>query len=122
MSHTATVQTQNSDREIAKKTCEELGYEFMDVKQVSLFQAEHKNLKCEFAFRPKGWQYPVAVMQDGSAMYDNYNGSWGEQKAFDQFRQKYAENVAVDHAQRQGYRILNRSLNTDGTIQMRLGR
>jgi hypothetical protein len=122
MSHTATVQTQISNKEIAKKTCEELGFEFLDVKQVSLYQSEHRNLSCEFAFKPKGWSYPVAVKADGSALYDNYNGHWGEQKHFDEFRQKYAENVALDHAQRHGYRVIHRGLSQDGSIQLRLGR
>jgi hypothetical protein len=122
MSHTATVQTQISNKEIAKKTCEEMGIEFLDVKQVNLYQTEHRNLQCEFAFKPKGWNYPVAVKADGSALYDNYNGHWGEQKHFDEFRQKYAENVALDHAQRHGYRVIHRSLSQDGSIQLRLGR
>lgn len=122
MSHTATVQTQITDKELAKKTCEELGFEFMDVKQVSLFEAKDRNLACQFAFRPTGWQYPVAILEDGTAKYDTYNGTWGKDSEFDKFRQKYAENVTLDYAQRQGYRVLHRELNQNGTLQLRLGR
>jgi hypothetical protein len=122
MSHKTEVQTQFTDIEQLKKTCEELGYRFEETTKVQLFESGPNGLVDSVAaVHIPGWRYPVAIKEDGTAAFDNYNGSWGSESNLDSLRQKYAENVALSHAERSGYRVLHRE-NINGNLQLRLGR
>lgn len=122
MSHKTEVQTQFSDIEQVKKACEELGYKFEETNKVQLFESGPNGLvDCVAAVHIPGWRYPVAIKQDGTAAFDNYNGAWGKESNLDSLRQKYAENTALAYAERSGYRVLHRE-NINGSLQLRLGR
>jgi hypothetical protein len=118
MSHKTTVETQFLDQESAQKTVEELGGTFIQAKEVTLFEGRQE---CDYAVQLKGWRYPIAV-KDGKATFDNYEGRWGTNESFNEFRQKYAENVTLKQAQSGGFRVLSRNLTQEGAIQLRLGR
>ncbi len=118
MSHRTEVKTQFLDKELVKQTCEQLGHEFVDEKNLRMFDGATES---EYAIKLKGWSQPVCVKQDGGAWVDNYEGRWGEMATFNQFCQRYAENVTMSHAERNGYRVLHRE-EVNGTIQLRLGR
>lgn len=47
------------------------------------------------ALRLPGWQYPMVIKDDGTAVLDNYNGRWGSMDVFDQFCQQYTLAVAM---------------------------
>lgn len=122
MSHKTEVQTQFGDIDSLKKTCEELGYRFEETSKVQLFESGPNGLvDCVAAVHIPGWNYPVAIKEDGTAAFDNFNGRWGNESNLDSLRQKYAENVALAHAERSGYRVLARE-NVNGNIHLRLGR
>jgi hypothetical protein len=118
MSHKTTVDTQFLDQESAQKTVEELGGTFIQAKEVTLFEGRQE---CDYAVQLDGWRYPIAI-KDGQATYDNYEGRWGSNESFNQFRQKYAENVTLKQAHTGGFRVLSRNLTQEGAIQLRLGR
>jgi hypothetical protein len=118
MSHKTSVDTQFLDQESVKKTIEELGGTYIEAKEVNLFEGRQE---CDYAVQLRGWRYPVAI-KDGVATFDNYEGRWGSQESFNEFRQKYAENVTLKQAQTGGFRVLSRNLTAEGTIQLRLGR
>lgn len=123
MSHKTEVKTQFTNLEAIKKTCEELGFRFEETKHVQLFQSGPEgSINTVAAVHIPGWRYPVAIREDGTAAYDNYEGRWGEEAQLDKFRQKYAENVTLQHAERSGYRVLYRGTTLDGKLQLRLGR
>lgn len=122
MSHTTTVKTQLKNRELVEQAAKELGYEVLDVKSVKLFQNGGAEVQCAYAVKIPGWNYPVAVKEDGTVEYDNYNGSWGKQEMFDQLQAGYAEAVANDYANSHGYRVIDRLTLDDGSIQLRIDR
>lgn len=123
MSHKTEVKTAFTNIEAVKKTCEELGYRFEETSVVQLFQSgEEGRIETVAAVHIPGWRYPVAIRADGTAAMDNYNGQWGNESQLDAFRQKYAENVTLQHAERSGYRVLYRGTTLDGKLQLRLGR
>jgi hypothetical protein len=70
------------------------------------------------AFDLPGWKYPVVVQPDGTCKYDNYNGTWGRQTELDAFAQGYGEEVATTHLTRSGYRVQERNVEADGTLQL----
>jgi hypothetical protein len=119
MSHKTNVETAFLDREQVAKTCEQLGYEFLDVKEINLYEGKQA---CAYAIQIPGWRYPIAITEEGKSVFDNFEGQWGKEEKFDKFRQGYAENVTLAHADRSGYRVLHRELTQDGTLQIRLGR
>lgn len=120
MSHRTVVDVQVLDKEAARKTCEALGYEFLDnTGEVKIFDGK---VQSKFGFKIPEWRYPVYVDQDDKMVFDNYEGRWGNIEDFNKFRQLYAENVTLSHAERSGYRVLHRGLTEDGTLQLRLGR
>lgn len=56
--------------------------------------------------RLKGWQYPVVVKEDGTLVYDNFNGRWGSQDALDEFMQVYSAEAAKNAAIMQGMQVM----------------
>lgn len=138
MSHTTKVNVEIKDLEMVEKTCQELaakGFRFERTNQVRLFEGG-KTEECVAAVYIDGretvdqygnkkiegkWQYPIAIKEDGSVAYDNYNGQWGDIKEFDNFRQLYTENVAVKFAESTGRRVLHREV-VNGSVTLTLGR
>jgi hypothetical protein len=121
MSHTTTVKTQLKDRDIVQRVCDQLGYtiEESTTKREKLFQSQ--TYSCEYKIKIPGWSYPVLVAEDGTCNFDNYNGSWGDIEKLHKLQRDYAEEMVNDYANSSGYRILDRTLTEDGTIQLRLG-
>jgi hypothetical protein len=118
MSHRTEVETEFLDKEMVKKTCEELGIEFVDEKQVRLYEG---NFPCDYSIKLKGWNYAVGIQSNGKALFDNFNGQWGNESELDAFRQRYSENVTLHHAERAGYRVLHREMN-NGTLRIEIQR
>jgi hypothetical protein len=118
MSHRTEVDAEFLDKDMVKKTCEELGVEFIDEKKVKLFEG---TFPCEYSIRLKGWSYAVGIQENGKALFDNYNGGWGDEKDLDSFRQRYTENVTLHHAAQAGYRVLHREMN-NGTLRIEIQR
>jgi hypothetical protein len=137
MSHTTKVNVEMRDLEMVEKTCQELadkGYRFVKTDSVKMFEGG-KNEECVAAIYIDGetvvedgrevvkgkWNYPIAIKEDGSIAYDNYNGHWGDIKQLDNFRRLYTENVAVKFAESTGRRVLHREV-IDGSVTLTLGR
>ena len=63
------------------------------------------------------WRYPVVVAEDGEAVFDNYNGSWGKQEYLDGFKQIYGVETAKKQARIKGYSCREVQLE-DGRIKL----
>lgn len=138
MSHTTKVDVQMRDLEMVEKTCQELadkGFRFVKTDSVQMFEGGKKE-ECVAAIYIDGhevtdergnkkiegkWSYPIAIKEDGSIAYDNYNGHWGDIKVLEGFRRLYTENVAVKFAESTGRRVLHRET-IDGSVTLTLGR
>lgn len=122
MSHKTEVETQFLDVDMVEKTANELGYKFERVTgDVMLFNGQ-KVENAVAKVQIPGWNYPIGIRADGTAGFDNFNGSWGDEKQFDTFRQQYALNVTMDQAQRNGYRVLHQSVDGNGFRRLHLGK
>ncbi|MGH7263851.1 MAG: hypothetical protein ACREMB_03215 [Candidatus Rokuibacteriota bacterium] len=53
--------------------------------------------------------------------YDHYEGQWGDLAHLHRFRQAYAEAATRRFAHAQGFRV-TRTVQTDGTVRLALGR
>lgn len=52
-----------------------------------------------------GWHYPVLIKEDGSVLYDNYNGTWGDINQLHKFQSIYGAEVIKRQAMALGYGV-----------------
>lgn len=119
MSHVATVKTAIKNLTILVKTCNALGIPFTQGQQsVGLYERE---VAGDFSCKLPGWYYPVVVdSQTGEISFDNYKGSWGDEKELHKLIQEYSLEVAEEEASEfvlQGYTI-EREKQENGDIQL----
>ena len=64
------------------------------------------------------WKYEIVCNTDTAQIrYDNYNGSWGDQKELDRFLQAYAVERTKLEARRKGHSVTEQSL-ANGSIKL----
>jgi hypothetical protein len=79
-----------------------------------LFSGEVEGL----AVQLPDWHYPVvADLTTGEIKFDNYRGSWGDQKHLDAFLQIYACEKAKIEARRRGHSYTEATM-VDGSIKL----
>jgi hypothetical protein len=87
MSHIVTISTKVRDPAAVAAACARLGLPAPERGTAALYSGEATGL----LVRLPGWLYPAVVDTDaGVVRYDNYGGSWGEQRHLDRFLQLYA--------------------------------
>ncbi len=105
MSHVVTAETRFTDRRLLKAAADRLKVECR-VAAPGEYVTEklYETLVTGMAsVRLKGWSYPVVVKEGGDAVYDNYNGAWGDPQEFTGLKCAYAEVSAAENFQSQGY-------------------
>ena len=114
MSHIVTIKTEVRDAEAVMAASKRLGLDEPFHGTVRLFDGESTGLLVKLP----GWAYPVVVNTGtGQVQYDNYNGSWGEQKHLDAFLQSYAICKATIEARKKGHSVYEQPL-SDGSIKL----
>jgi hypothetical protein len=114
VSHIVEIKTEIRDEAAVKAACTRLQLAAPEHKTVRLFSATATGLCVQLP----GWQYPVvANLQTGQVSYDNYNGSWGEQKHLNSFLQAYAVEKARIEARKRGHSVSETRLE-DGSIRV----
>ncbi len=114
MSHIVEIRTEIRDEAAVKAACTRLQLAAPEHKTVRLFSATATGLCVQLP----GWQYPVvANLQTGQVSYDNYNGSWGEQKHLNSFLQAYAVEKTKLEARRKGH-TCSETQREDGSIRV----
>jgi hypothetical protein len=117
MSHVATVKVKLKDLTLLGEVCGELQV------PCELGQAEVKlysgGVKAAASFRLSGWNYPVAVLGDGTVQFDNYNGKWGATGELHRVLKRYSERITLRQAQRMGAAV-QREERPDGSLVLRL--
>lgn len=124
MSHKATLDVEFKDVEVLDKVLSDLGIEHKIAESGKTIQADlYQGAETGVAvFKMPGWQYPVVVKADGTAVFDNFNGKWGNLEDLNKVRQDYASGVTVKKAQSGGLRVKAQTTLADGSIQLRLTR
>jgi hypothetical protein len=114
VSHIVEIRTEIRDEAAVKAACTRLQLAAPEHKTVRLFSATATGLCVQLP----GWQYPVvANLQTGQVSYDNYNGSWGEQKHLNSFLQAYAVEKTKLEARRKGH-TCSETQREDGSIRV----
>lgn len=114
MSHSVCVQASVTNLAALRAACAELGLAEPVTGRVRLFANYVEGMQVQLP----GWRYPVVFdLQKGTATYDNFSGTWGEQQKLDQLLQRYHVEVAKQEALRQGhdYQVMTCS---DGWIEI----
>lgn len=71
------------------------------------------------AVKLPGWKEPVILdTTTGEALFDNYNGVWGDEIELDRFVQGYTAEQAAIEARANGYGDITESVEADGTLQV----
>lgn len=116
MSHTLQIVTRMTEAEAICATCREMGLPEPTRGKVKLYDG--KTILDGYNVTLPGWHQPLAIdAQTGEAFYDNYGGSWGEQKHLDKFTQLYDTNAATLAAEALGYQV-EREYLANGYIQL----
>lgn len=114
MSHIVQIKTQVRDAEAVRAACRHLGLAEPVQGTTRLFSGEASGL----AVQLPGWRYPtVCQLDSGQVQFDNFQGSWGEQKELDRFLQGYAVEKAKIEARRHGHSVTERQL-LDGSVKL----
>jgi hypothetical protein len=99
MSHTVKLNVKLKNRESLAKAAAVCGAEILGEGTHRLYAGNHSG----FAFRLKGWQYPVVVDKEGNTFYDNFGGSWGAQSELTRFQEEYTLAAAQLECENQGW-------------------
>ena len=114
MSHTVQIQTQIRDIDAVLAACQRLQLPPPVQGTTQLFNSSVTGL----AVQLPGWNYPIVCQLDaGSVQFDNYGGTWGEQKELDRFMQAYAAEKANIEARKKGYTVTEQPL-SNGSIKL----
>ena len=96
MSHIVSIKTEVRDAEAIKAACKRLGLEDPFHAKAKFYMGDEVTGWC---IKLPGWLYlAVADLTTGQVKFDNYEGSWGDQKHLDAFVQAYAVEKATIEA------------------------
>ena len=114
MSHIVQIRTQIRDVAAVRAACHRLALSEPVQGTVKLFSGEATG----WAVQLPDWQYPVVCnTATGEVKYDNFGGSWGEQKELDRFMQAYAVEKARIESRKRGHSVAETAL-ADGSIKL----
>lgn len=116
MSHIVTVQVEIRDLDAVRSACRRLGLKEPVHGKATLFETEVEGWLVEFP----DWMFPtVCNLESGEVRYDNYGGSWGDEKYLDQFVQTYSIEKATLEARKKGYSVYEQPLE-DGSVKLNI--
>lgn len=116
MSHIAKVDIQFKDLKSIEAAAKRLSIKCEPVKKYCFYDGTTASGTAVYL---NGWKYPVVIKEDGEAVFDNYNGSWGAQDKLDQLKQIYGVEVAKKQARLKGYSVTE-TQTTDGKIKLKI--
>ena len=112
MSHIVTVKTEVRDRAAVAAACRRLALAEPVHGTAHLFSGQATGL----LVRLPDWLYPVVIdTATGQARYDNYGGTWGDEKQLHRPLQAYAIERTKIEARKKSYTTTEQSL-ADGSI------
>ena len=100
MSHVAKLEVKFTNLEAIQRACERMGGLFLG-KGIEKFYDETE--AGGYLIQFPDWQYNLVIQPNGSLVYDNYGGEWGNQAYLDKFKQLYAVETAKAAAQANQY-------------------
>ena len=117
MSHTVKMKVKIKDRNLFKAVAQRLGLEVKENAEVRLFSSTHRGL----AVKLPGWRYPIVVEEDGTLVYDNYDGNWGDFKELLRLEEEYVKELVAREARKKGLSVYTKRAK-DGSLILEVGR
>jgi hypothetical protein len=114
MSHTVSLKLEVRDYNIFKLAAEKLGHKVKEGEH-ALYGGKVNGA----AVSLPGWRYPLVMTKEGEIKYDNYGGSWGQQKEMNALLTRYGIEVAKKEARKKGYTTVETTL-PSGEIQVKI--
>lgn len=69
-----------------------------------------------------GWQYPIVIQEDGTVVFDNHEGHWGNIKELNGLVAEYGEEVVMHQLiELEGHTLQDRQVLADGTVELTIG-
>lgn len=116
MSHIVTIQTKVHDPVAITAACERLCLAIPIQGTAQLFSGQATG----WLLQLPGWQYPAVIdTLTGTIHFDNFEGSWGEQRHLDRFLQMYAVEKVKIEARKKGFQVNEQFLH-DGNIKIQV--
>lgn len=114
MSHIVSIQTEVRDPVAIRAACGRLSLPEPVFGETKLFSTSAVG----WAVRLPEWLYPVVCdVATAKIAFDNFNGSWGEQKQLDRFLQGYSVEKAKIEARKRGHSVTEQALH-DGSVKL----
>ena len=114
MSHVVEIKTEVKDAAAMRAACQRLKLEQPSHGTAKLFSGEATGLIVKLP----GWKYAVVFdTGSGEAKFDNYGGTWGDQKQLDHFLQIYAVEATKIQARSKGHSVTEQNL-ANGSIKL----
>lgn len=116
MSHIVTIATRVQDPVAVLAACQRLNLPEPVHGTATLFSGAVAGLLVKLP----DWVYPIVVdTATGQVAYDNFEGSWGDEKQLDRFLQTYAVEKAKLEARKKGYSVNEQALD-NGAIRLQI--
>lgn len=114
MSHTVEIRTEVRDPVAIDRACQRLQLPSPTFGSARLYSSTATGWQVQLPH----WRFPIVCdVSTGQIKFDNYNGGWGDQQAFDAFLQGYAVEKAAVEARLKGYSVSEQQLD-DGSIKL----
>ena len=115
MSHNTTIKVSYKNREALKRAAAKTGAEIKTGNHtVQLFAGSQS---CDLSIKLPGWNYPVAVTGD-QAVYDNYQGNWGDIREMEKLGQAYATEIAMEEMAAASLSYDSTQVLQDGSVEL----
>lgn len=116
MSHIVQAALKLTERKHLLAAIEQLGLKNLGEARHKLYSGNYvQGLGIQF----KGWNHPVVIDSEGTAHYDNFGGTWGNQDNLDELCQRYALIGAEETAAIEGY-IYNQTTLENGDVEVEM--
>ena len=115
MSHIVEVKTKLTDKDCLKKALERLNVKYQEYKNFEFYDG---TVKSGFGFKLPNWNYPIIIDENNQAFFDNYHGSWGDIKEFNEVKTYYGIEKMKKAARIKGYTA--REVMVEGKPQVRI--
>ena len=94
MSHTCTVKAEYTDMDAIHRAVEELGGQLLPDGAYRLYETTETGIGITLP----GWRYPLVVRADGTLVYDDYHGAWGNVADLERLKTEYMISLAEINA------------------------
>jgi hypothetical protein len=116
MSHVVSIVTKVRDPAALAAACARLNLAAPVQGTARLYSGEATGL----IVRLPGWTYPAVFdTQNGEALYDVFEGRWGDPRQLDRLLQNYAIEVCRMAARQKGYTVTEQPL-ADGSVKLNI--